>query len=259
MQAVILAAGTGCRLRSVLKGAPKCLSGIGGRSLIELQISLLRNFGVEEICVVTGYRSYQVCRATAGLCDHHIINRRYAETESLYSLSLAREWLSDSFLLCNGDVLAAPEIYRRLIGTAGNSLVYDSRSGAAAEHMKVACSNKRLTAISKSLNKSQIDGESVGIMKFEASTIPILFNEVASVLESEGEMQWAPAAVNRLAQKIRINAVDIAGLPWVELDFPEDLAYARTKIWPVIRTSPLVTGVSEHWSAVGSVSYRAGR
>ena len=251
MQAVILAAGSGCRLRSVLNGTPKCLADIGGISLIELQISLLRYYGVEEICLVTGYRSYQAYRATAELCDYHIINRRYTETESLYSLSLAREWLSDSFLLCNGDVLAAPEIYERLMGTAGNSLVYDSRSGADAEHMKIACSNKRLTAISKSLNKSQIDGESLGIMKFEASIIPILFNEMASVLESDGEKQRVPAAVDRLTQKIRINAIDIAGLPWVEVDFPEDLAYARTKIWPIIRRSPVVMRMSEPWSAVG--------
>ena len=49
-----------------------------------------------------------------------------------------------------------------------------------------------------------------------------------------GENDWAPAAVNRLAKKVRIRAVDVADLPWTEIDTPEDLEYARLHVLPKI-------------------------
>ena len=57
--ALILAAGRGSRLDGDI-GKPKCLTAIGGRSLLEYQIENLTQLGVEHIAVVVGYRRDQV-------------------------------------------------------------------------------------------------------------------------------------------------------------------------------------------------------
>ena len=234
MQAIILAAGCGSRLTTQLNGKPKCLMSMEKMSLIEYQLERFYDFGITEICIVIGYREDDVRRAIGERC-HYIVNPRYAETNSLYSLSLARDWVRGAFLLLNCDVLAHPGIYRQLLATPGNALAYDSRSGTEDEEMKVVFTHGQLQGISKTLPATLSQGENVGLLKFETWSVEPFFREVRAALALEGENQWAPAAVQRFALNWPMGGVDIAGLPWIEIDFPEDLEAARTRVWPMIR------------------------
>ena len=232
-QAVILAAGRGLRLGSRSNGGPKCLLEVGGRTLIELQLGVLREAGIEHVCVVVGYCEDRVRSVVGNTCSH-ITNPRNAETNSLYSLWLAREWVSGPFVLTNGDVLAHPEVYRRVMSVEGTALAYDSSLGDDAEHMKVAFLDGRFRSISKDLPAAQTQGENVGILKFERDTAELLFEE-ASALVASGELKsWGPAAVDRIADRAAVRGVDVADLPWTEIDFPEDMTFARERIWPAI-------------------------
>ncbi len=234
MQAIILAAGTGSRLATALKGKPKCLAPLTDDiSLIEYQMAVLNSIGITDICLVLGYRAHEIYRQMGDRC-HCIMNRRYAETNSLYSLWLARNWVEDDCLIMNSDILAHPTLYKRLLKTEGNALAYDSWSGAEAEHMKVTFRSGRLQEINKSMPGQDADGESVGLLKFTQASMTTLFAEAATALEVGGENQWAPAAIARLAQRQPIVGVDIAGLPWIEIDFPEDLQNARYQVLPLL-------------------------
>jgi L-glutamine-phosphate cytidylyltransferase len=234
MQAIILAAGCGSRLAPALKDQPKCLAQLDGVHLIEYQLAVLRNFGITDICIVVGYRADAVRRVVGDRC-HYIVNDRYAETNSLHSLLLARHWVREAFLLQNGDVLAHPQVYRRLLAMPGNVLAYDSLSGTQEEHMKVVFAHGKLRRISKAVPAEEAQGENIGLLKFEAWSIEPLFREARAALTIGGEKQWAPAAVQRLARNWPMGGIDIAGLPWIEIDFPEDLYTARTQVWPIIR------------------------
>ncbi|MDJ0704154.1 MAG: phosphocholine cytidylyltransferase family protein [Leptolyngbyaceae cyanobacterium MO_188.B28] len=231
MQAIILAAGCGSRLAQVLNGKPKCLTQVDGVTLIEYQLAVLRSFGITDVCVVLGYRADQVYRIIGDYC-HCIINHRYAQTNSLYSLALTRDWVKDSFLLLNSDVLAHPSVYQRLLSAPGSALAYDSRSGTEAEHMKVALIDGKLQRISKALSIEHAQGESIGLLKFDAQDTDQFFDNVEAALSQGGENQWAPAAVERLANTSPITGVDVADLPWVEIDFPQDWLQACEHVWP---------------------------
>ena len=92
MRGVILAAGKGSRLNGTAGESPKCLVELGGISLIDRQIRVLREAGLDDIVVVVGCQAERVRRA----CGHditYIENIRYAQTNSLYSLWLARPLL----------------------------------------------------------------------------------------------------------------------------------------------------------------------
>lgn len=114
MQALILAAGRGSRLSNCVRGKPKCLIEVGGKPLIDHQLNVLRSVGITRICVVTGYCAEQVSCFVArrGQC---IENPDYAKTNSVYSLSLARGWVTGPFVMLNSDVLAHPEVYQRVM------------------------------------------------------------------------------------------------------------------------------------------------
>jgi choline kinase len=220
-----------------------------GISLIEYQLAILKSFGITDVCVVLGYRAHQVYRSIGDRC-HCLINRRYADTNSLYSLWLARNWVNRDCLIINGDVLAHPKIYQRLLKTSDNALVYDSWSGTDNEEMKVVLQAGQLQQIDKNLPIEDSQGESVGLLKFTQQGIKALFKETETALALGGENQWLPAAIARLAQYQAIAAIDIAGLPWIEIDFPEDLQQARQSVWPLI-SSDFLLGLPSKQYQVG--------
>lgn len=136
MQGIILAAGCGSRLASVLNGKPKCLARVEGIHLIEYQLAVLKSFGITDVCLVLGYQAEQIMELVGDRC-HYIINQQYAETNSLYSLWLTRKWVKEEFLLVNSDLLAHPQIYKRILTTPGNVLAYDSWTGTEEEQMTI--------------------------------------------------------------------------------------------------------------------------
>src|SRR4029453_7376892 len=103
MKAIILAAGKGGRLGAIRGDNPKCLIEIDGLSLLERQIQTLRAVGVEDITIVVGFGADQV-RERCGPKVTYVENPRHAETNSMYSLWLARHALADGFIVLNADV-----------------------------------------------------------------------------------------------------------------------------------------------------------
>ena len=57
MNAIILAAGQGKRLAPLTNDRPKCLVKLFGKSILERQIDILQNNGIEDITIVTGHQS----------------------------------------------------------------------------------------------------------------------------------------------------------------------------------------------------------
>ncbi len=251
MQAVILAAGRGSRLK---EGIPKCLLKLDRRPLIEHQIRTLRSLGVNDICVVVGYGAEQV-RALLKDTVHYVHNPRALETNSLYSLSLARGWVRGEFLQINADVIADSSVYERLLETKGSALAFDGSSGQSDEHMKVRLRGKRLVEISKSLDPASSDGESLGVLKFDDSGRAMLFKAASQLIADNGENRWAPAAVDRIARHHPIQCVDVAGIAWTEVDFIEDALFAKYEILPSIRSRHLkARTIGKHRGALGIAS-----
>ncbi len=234
MQAVILAGGEGSRLREVSEGRPKCLLEIGGKPIIEHQIAALSDNGIHTILVVLGYQADMV-RAVVGKKAEFIENTRYKETNSLYSLWLARDWIKGPFVLMNGDVLFHPEILDRLLKGSGNALAYDSTSTRGLEQTKVVISKGRVVDLGKDIASEIGRGESIGLLRFDADGARALFSRVDYLVQNGDTDSWSIEGVRSACSEIVIRGINIAGLPWAEIDFPGDLERARKEVWPQIQ------------------------
>jgi len=244
MQAVILAAGTGSRLGDASDGRPKCLLEVGGQSLIRHHLDALDRIGVEKILVVVGHGADQVM-AEVGYSGLLQFNDIYARTNSLYSLWLARKWITGNVMVINGDVLADPQIYHELRNTDGNVLAFDSRSGTQEEEMKVKFKSDRLHKINKKMRPERAHGEHLGILKFDSAGAAALLQEADRMVGEGLVNEWAPAAVNRIAKTMPIHGIDVSRLPWTEIDFPSDLEHARKRVWPAIHGRNSGNGASD--------------
>ena len=236
MRAIILAAGRGGRLRDVTGNRPKCLARIGERTLIERQIRSLRGCGIDTITVVAGFRAADV-RRTCGAGVDFVVNARYASTNSLYSLWMARDLLLDGFVVLNCDVLFHDQLLRDLLSSRDeDALLMAAPRGQSYgdEEMKIAVRRGCVADIAKALEPDAADGENVGIAKFGAAGARVLVEEADALVGAGKVREWLRGAFAAFARRRPLHVVETRGYPWIEIDFPEDYWRACADILPAI-------------------------
>ncbi|MFN2564251.1 MAG: NTP transferase domain-containing protein [Gemmatimonadaceae bacterium] len=233
MQAVILAAGLGSRLKPVTGGTAKALIEVGGRPLILHQLEALADHGVGPVLVIGGHQADEL-QKVVGQRAEMILNERFVETNSLYSLWLAREWIKGPFVLLNCDLLFDPQILDRLLAEKGSVLAYDSTSSRGREQTKVAIKDGRVVDIGKDVPPSAARGESIGMLKFDADGARAMLRAATELIENNEQQAWVIAATRVMCSQVPLYAANIAGHPWAEIDFPYDLDVARREVWPAI-------------------------
>ena len=99
MQAIILAAGMGKRLKELTKNNTKCMVRVNGVTLIERMLSQLQEYQLSRIIIVVGYEGQKLIDYVKSLGIQtpivFIDNPIFDKTNNIYSLSLAKEWLCE--------------------------------------------------------------------------------------------------------------------------------------------------------------------
>ncbi|MFP8878200.1 MAG: phosphocholine cytidylyltransferase family protein [Myxococcota bacterium] len=251
---MILAAGRGSRLGEAGKDTPKCLLQMDEHRLIEHQLETLAEAGVAPVGMVVGYCADEI-REVVGIRAEYVTNPRWATTNSLYSFSLARDWVSGSLVIINSDTIIHPEILECLLCEDDNAFAYDSESGKAREHMKVVVADGRLVRIGKELHAEDSDGENVGVLKLTKEATDALFDAAKGLIAQGHEKSWLGAAVQEIVHSHPLRAVDVAGLPWGEVDSAYDLDMVRKSVLPRIkRESKLKRALGRAAAAISSAA-----
>lgn len=236
MKAIILAAGVGSRIRPLTDNCPKCLLKVDGKTILEMMISHLQGCGINEIVFVLGYLQDQIKDFVninfPDLITHFVTNERYSETNTGFSLMLAKDFISESsFIKFDADVVFDKEILKKLIECEhANCLCVDKNINLDAEEIKVIIDDQsRVVKASKTVNPKDAVGESIGIEKISAETASILFAELEIMMEDEqNHQEYYESAYERLIEKnVPFYALDISGLKWTEIDTKEDFITAE--------------------------------
>jgi len=237
MKAIILAAGKGTRLNGIdLK--PKCLFEVGGMTLLERQIAALDGAHLNEIVIVLGFEAERIQKFLSQNISC-VINNRFNETSSLYSLWLARDHLLNGFVVLNCDVLFHPDLLTKLLTSPhDDALLADFRNQQhpclGEEEMKIKVKDGLVVDIRKSMDPLEADGENVGIVKFGSVGARRLVTEMNALIERGLEREWAPRAFREFASRFPLHAIGTENYPWIEIDFPEDYRRATEEVFPAI-------------------------
>ncbi|MBC8251264.1 MAG: phosphocholine cytidylyltransferase family protein [Candidatus Nitrosopelagicus sp.] len=254
MRAIILAAGSGLRLGQHTKDIPKALLDINGKSILERQISLLRQHGINEIFVVTGYQ-----REKHTLKDiEYIFNPRYAETEQLASVMVARTKIFDDVLVIFGDIIFDKQILQQILASTDDIAIaidldweksYDERpDNPKSLADKVLVKQKKILQVSAKITsldtKNNEIGEFLGIIKLSTNGSKIMvekYEELESShrgkfhdADSLDKAKLVDILQELIDSEIEISSIAITGR-WCEIDTPKDLERAR-KIFQSVDT-----------------------
>jgi choline kinase len=248
MRAIILAAGRGIRLQqSEEQQLPKCLLQFGGMSLLERHLRLLKNAGVDDVVLALGFRHELVAAELDRLAwqprPEIVLNTRF-ELGSVLTVHVVAEALTrgGDVLLMDADVLYDARIATALVAGSEplNRLLIDRDFEAGDEPVKLCVRDGAPIELRKQLAVDlQYDtiGESVGFFRFDHATARRLAALVALYVDTERSHLPHEEAVRDLLQERSgiFDVADVTGSPWIEIDFPGDVARAAHEVLPQLQ------------------------
>src|SRR5512136_498528 len=114
MQAIILAAGEGVRVRPLTRSRPKAMIPVANRPIIEYVIDALLKNGIRDIVVVVGYRKEQVIRFLNGLGEPIDVVVQEKQLGTAHALQCAESKIDGDFLVLPGDNYIDPQSIARI-------------------------------------------------------------------------------------------------------------------------------------------------
>jgi len=240
MNAVILAAGVGRRLHTFTQHHPKCLIPIGGKTLLARYLEALEHVGVSQVTIVVGYKHELIREAVVSWAGsipvNFLVNAEY-ERGSILSLWVARDALGDDTVIMDADVLFHPTILQKLVGSSHrNALLMDEQvvqDPEEREECMVVIREGRVIALSKQMPETYDEaGEGVGFLRLSRQDAPNLLKSVEQRI-SQGllDMEYEDA-LRDFFHATPVGVEKIGGLPWIEIDFPDDVVHAQNDVLP---------------------------
>ena len=117
--ALLLAAGTGSRLRPLTNSIPKCLARVNEAPILEHLVECLHQHNFKRLVVVVGYLEQSIRdlldKIAGSLTVEYIVSPQYETTNNIYSLWLAREIIQEPFVLIESDLIFTPLLLEEML------------------------------------------------------------------------------------------------------------------------------------------------
>lgn len=233
MKAIILAAGRGSRMKSFTDEHPKCLLELRGKSLLDWQLKALREAGITEIAIVTGYKHELLI--SRRLVEFH--NPRWAETNMVSSLACAAEWLeTDSCIVSYSDIFYNASAVAALMKYPGKlAITYDAnwrglwekRFGDPlldAETFRLKAGGNLAEIGNKPKAVEEVEGQYMGLLRFTPEGWGEMMRIRATLSAEQCDCMHMTGMLQKIieAEHLPVAAIVYEG-EWGEIDSVQDL------------------------------------
>ena len=248
MDALIIAAGLGKRLRPYTNTIPKCLLRVNDKSIIENQIKIFKNLGIKKIFIITGYQSNKIKNRVKNKDIIFIKNSDFKKNNILESLFYAKKYFNRNLLISYSDIIFEQSIVKKLLDCKNDiSLLTDinwkknyiNRSLhpiSQAENVYFS-KNHEILKIGKNLLEGESNGEFIGMLKLSinGSKFFLKYYNIAKKMFKNNRFYNSANIKNAyitdfitflIEHNIRIKSVPIKN-KWLEIDTVQDYKKAK--------------------------------
>lgn len=245
MQAIILAAGMGKRLKELTQNNTKCMVKVNGVSLIDRLLHQLERQRLSRIVIVVGYEGQKLIDyiATLGISTPivYINNPIYDKTNNIYSLALAKDYLcSEDTLLFESDLIVEDAAIDALVQDPRETLAlvdkYESWMDGTCVKLAEDDSIESFVP-GKAFDFREKDEyyKTVNIYKFSrhfSQTHYVPFLDAYCKALGENEYYEQVLRVITMLDEPEIKGKRLDGQLWYEIDDEQDLDIAETLFAP---------------------------
>ena len=243
MKALILNSGLGHRMGVLTCEHPKCMTEISGtETILSRQLKLLSGAGIREVVMTTGYcgevlRSYCASLRT-GLDIQFVQNPRYAETNYIYSIYLAREALrGEELLLLHGDLVFEAGVLDDLLAREDSCMKVSSAEPLPEKDFKAVIRDGRIRKIGVPYFENALEAQAM--YRLTREDWGKWLGEIEAFCEAGRCGCYAEEALNALWDREEagetgaapvIRPMDAGERLCAEIDTPEDLARVSARL-----------------------------
>ncbi|HEY1041981.1 MAG TPA: sugar phosphate nucleotidyltransferase [Candidatus Paceibacterota bacterium] len=224
MQAVILAAGRGTRMKELTDSVPKPMLTVHGKSLIEHKLEALPP-EVDEVIIIVGYHGDVIQNAFGNSFGGRTI--RYAVQENLDgtmgALALAKPYLTDRFVVMMGDDLYAREDVETCLNSPDWSVLVEETEHMGSGGRMVMDDTGHIVAIEEGDHRGK-----PGLMNTNMLALDPRVFDYPMVPKAEGSDEYGlPQTVLAASKESGIPLWAVPATSWIQITAPEDLRKAE--------------------------------
>ena len=232
MNALILAAGVSRRLYPHTYDKPKCLLEVNNKPIIHYQLDALKALNIKDIIIVVGYhREMLIENVRHNFPDmnfHFLINHHYFETNTAYSVLIAKNHINSDLILMNADVVYPISLLSDVFSSEyKNVLAVDIKICGKEEVKVIDGGSNKVVAIGKDLIEDQCLGEFIGVAKLSKNFTSDFMDSLERLIKAGGKNDYFEAAIQAIINNVELNFLNVSQYPCLEIDFIEDLKIAE--------------------------------
>lgn len=243
MQALMLAAGMGKRLKKYTNDNTKCMLEVAGKKLIDRAIESIVKAKIKKFILVIGYKGQELKKyieekyINLDMEFVFIENTEYATTNNIYSLWLAKNEMSkDDTILLESDLIFEDRVISEMVKDKRKNLVAVAKYQEWMDGTVVLLENSEIKQmLSKKMMTSQLISQyykTVNIYKFSKeffSNVYIPFLEAYQKAVGRNSYYESVLSCILNVENIKLNAFDMSNDEWYEIDDEQDLEIAEAK------------------------------
>ena len=244
MKAILLAAGEGSRMGKLTQNIPKPLVKVNGKSIIERQLSILKQNEILDVIVITGPHNEKFNFKKI----RYIHDENFREHDQLGSLMSAKKEIDSDIIILFADIIFDDTILSKILESKSDisiavdmdwERVYTSRTDNSFDAAdKVRFEQGNVSRIFKNMTEEDKKfeiGEFIGLMKLSKNGSKQLVDCYEKIHTYEGKFHDAQSMEKAklidllqelIENKIKIDAIPITG-KWYEIDTEQDLEIAK--------------------------------
>jgi NDP-sugar pyrophosphorylase family protein len=247
MKAMVLAAGLGTRLRPLTNDRPKALVEVCGRTLLEITLTRLRDFGIRDVIINVHHYADMVIdrvKAAANFGMHIEFSREKVLLDTGGGLKKAAWFLGESnesgnsgasadeqepFILHNVDVISNIDL-QRMVEVHKQSAALATLAVQERKTSRYLLFNHHLQLCGRRLvkeNKTEVVRTSQQISELAFAGIHVISPRIFPLLTEDGIFSIIPAYLRLAAQGEMIQAFRADGYYWRDLGKPENIQQAE--------------------------------
>lgn len=232
-QAVILAAGKADDF-----GKPVGMLDIQDFKLIDRTLGILKENGITKIVIVTGYKSEEYEEYFKNSKNVKLVKSDiYKWTGTMHSLSLAKEYVDDDFLLIENDLVFEKRAIKELVESPERDCILFTNESGSGDEAFVEIRDNHLFKMSKDIHQfNRIDGEMIGITKVSYKLYQMMLEEFKGNVNPYLNYEYVLLDV---ARNYNIGFVKIDDLAWGDADTLKEYEKIKNHLYPTIRRREL--------------------